>query len=737
MITKIEIEGIPPFKEKTGIETNQKVNLIYGLNGTGKTTLSNLLYDINKTEIPKGVKIEYGNENDVADSYEIIVYNQRFVKENFYESSEIKGIFSLSKDNTDAQKAIDSAIKNKSELDKNRDSKIQEQKSYEIEQNKALADIQNKVWQIKTNYSGSNSSFDYCLYGYKGDKSLLFKHIHEEVEKSKEPPRRTIGDIENDITSLNRGNAQQLSLIPRYDIHVEEIESNPIFAKVIVGNENSSLADLINNLRNSDWVRQGMHYIHTTQNGENQQCPFCQQRTITNDFVENLEAYFGGQYEKDIELLNTLLEQYSAERNKVVHYEVFDNNLLSTLKATYEVEYNILLSNINSNIQEIKHKINTPSAPVLLVSLSDTLNKINNIIEKANQIIIDYNQRIAQKETALIELKNEFWNLMRWTYDADLVTFDTNTKQRKNKKDAIGKTLTELDQKIEAINKTIEENQRKTINIEDAIENINSALVDMGISDFKIIKYSDSLYRLSREGQDGNIFESLSEGEKMIISLLYFIERCKGKATKEGIDKKKIIVIDDPISSLSHIYVYNVGRLIIQEFTDANPNNKNVCKYEQIFLLTHSLYFFYEMAIIKRKGKEDDYNQKLLRIQKNQQGSHIIEMQYSEIQNDYQAYWMIIKDSNAAPALIANCMRNIIEYFFAFIEKQELSSVFQKEEMKSSRFQAFNRYINRESHSLGQNIFDIKEFNYNDFKDAFELVFKLTGYEKHYKKMIK
>jgi wobble nucleotide-excising tRNase len=57
--------------------------------------------------------------------------------------------------------------------------------------------------------------------------------------------------------------------------------------------------------------------------------------------------------------------------------------------------------------------------------------------------------------------------------------------------------------------------------------------------------------------------------------------------------------------------------------------------------------------------------------------------------------------------------------------------------MKKNKFQAFYRYINRESHSLGQNIFDIKEFNYEDFKCAFKLVFKENGYEDHYKKMMK
>jgi wobble nucleotide-excising tRNase len=219
----------------------------------------------------------------------------------------------------------------------------------------------------------------------------------------------------------------------------------------------------------------------------------------------------------------------------------------------------------------------------------------------------------------------------------------------------------------------------------------------------------------------------LSEGEKMIISFLYFIELCRGKKVASETGKKKVIVIDDPISSLSHIYVFNVGRLIHNEFLRSD-------KYEQVFLLTHSLYFFYEMTDTNKERRKEQ--QKLFRIRKNATGSEILEMSYEEIQNDYHSYWFMVKDDKQPAALIANCMRNIIEYFFNFVEKKDLNNFFQRKEMQDNRFQAFNRYVNRESHSLGQNIFDIKEFNYQDFKDAFAELFKVTGYEEHYKKMI-
>lgn len=112
-------------------------------------------------------------------------------------------------------------------------------------------------------------------------------------------------------------------------------------------------------------------------------------------------------------------------------------------------------------------------------------------------------------------------------------------------------------------------------------------------------------------------------------------------------------------------------------------------------------------------------------------------MKYEEIQNDYQTYWSIVKDESSPPALIANCMRNIIEYFFNFVQKMEFCNVFQKPSFKDDKYQAFYRYMNRESHSLGQNIFDIKEFDYAVFRDGLRLVFEECGYSEHYKAMTK
>ncbi|MEX6095176.1 AAA family ATPase, partial [Morganella morganii] len=46
MINNIVLNKVASYKSKSELNTDKKVNIIYGLNGTGKSTLSNYFYDI-------------------------------------------------------------------------------------------------------------------------------------------------------------------------------------------------------------------------------------------------------------------------------------------------------------------------------------------------------------------------------------------------------------------------------------------------------------------------------------------------------------------------------------------------------------------------------------------------------------------------------------------------------------------------------------------------------------------
>lgn len=722
MITKINLNNVASYKSLTALETDKKVNLIYGLNGTGKSTLSNYLH--NQTdEKYKSCSVEGLDQN-----HEMLVYNQTFIQENFFEAENLKGIFTLSKDNKEAETKISNAQKEIKKLESENEAKAKELETEKTSINQKQETAKNAVWKIKTDYSGGDRVLEFCLDGYKGSKDNLFNHIVGLVKPTAKPTK-SIDDLKNDLQSISGDNAQKYSVLSDITFASQSVETETLFNKQIVGNENSTVSQLIKELGNSDWVKEGLQYLPEEEIQENTTCPFCQEKTISNSLMESIKNYFDASYEADINSLKSFLDLYTQAFQSIPNKSIFEANpKFETYKKDFEIKYSAFTKVVEDNKKLIEDKIKMPSVSVTLKSNIKALEEINEVIQKINVLVTEHNKNIDQKETVKTNIKKTFWEIMRWEYDQTISSIRADKTTSKSKTDALEVILKDNSTKITAQKVIIAEQQKLTVNIEEAITNINNVLIDLGITDFKIQKYSENFYKIVRGENQEKVFRSLSEGEKMIISFLYFIELCRGKKEATETGKKKIIVIDDPISSLSHIYVFNVGRLIHNEFLRSD-------KYEQVFLLTHSLYFFYEMTDTNKERRKEQ--QKLFRLRKNTTGSEILEMSYEEIQNDYHSYWFVVKDDKQPAALIANCMRNIIEYFFNFVEKRDLNNVFQKQEMQDNRFQAFNRYVNRESHSLGQNIFDIKEFNYQDFKAAFAELFKVTGYENHYKKMIK
>lgn len=732
MITKININKVACFKNLTVLETDKKVNLVYGLNGTGKSTLSDFLYK------PTDSNFASCSIEGVGTDDEILVYNQTFIHDNFYQTDSLKGIFTLSQKNKEAETKILNAEDEIKKLDADKIKKAGELQIENASISVKHETAKDKIWEIKKSYTGGDRVLEFCLEGYRNDGNKLLSFI-ESLKKPENKPAKTIESIKEEVQALSGENAQKYESLKLIDFSANNIESEIIFQKQIVGNENSTVSALINKLGNSDWVKDGLNYLPAEIEKEKEVCPFCQESTISKQLFQSIKEYYDESYEADLTSLKDFRKQYAESIQSIPDKSAFENSpKFEGNKKDFEIKYSAFTKVVSDNLKLIDDKIKTPSIPLILNSSTIALYEINGIIESINKQVIEHNKKIDQKEKALNDLKTEFWNLMRWDYDQTVSAYLSDKAQSQKSINTITQAIKLLDADIQKQKAIIVEQQKQTVNIEEAITNINNGLIELGIQDFKIKPHNENLYKIVREQNDSRIFHSLSEGEKMIISFLYFLELCRGKKDASEVAKKKIIVIDDPISSLSHIYVFNVGRLIKNEFFGIKEKKNGVTtwnyKYEQVFVLTHSLYFFYEITETKHDERKE--TQKLFRLVKNGTGSYFEKLSYESIKNDYQAYWFVIKDPNQHPALIANSMRNIIEYFFNFIENQDLNNVFLQPSMKEVRFQAFYRYINRESHSLGQNIFDFKEFNYQDFKDAFAELFKVAGYEEHYKKMI-
>ena len=91
MITNIKLHNIATYVNPVEISDLKKINFIYGSNGTGKTTLSNFLYDSTSLKYSDCTK-KWKDDTEL----DVLVYNKKF-REDYFGESKLKGVFTLGK----------------------------------------------------------------------------------------------------------------------------------------------------------------------------------------------------------------------------------------------------------------------------------------------------------------------------------------------------------------------------------------------------------------------------------------------------------------------------------------------------------------------------------------------------------------------------------------------------------------------------------------------------------------
>ena len=109
------MKGVACFALDSNIEIElAKNNLFYGLNGSGKTTISRFLDYGNKDNFKNcTVEPDLFQKQD----FKIFVYNEDFIQKNFLSSNTLDGVFTLGEENVEAEKAIHAAQIDLGEID--------------------------------------------------------------------------------------------------------------------------------------------------------------------------------------------------------------------------------------------------------------------------------------------------------------------------------------------------------------------------------------------------------------------------------------------------------------------------------------------------------------------------------------------------------------------------------------------------------------------------------------------
>lgn len=722
------MKNVASYKDEAILETYKRINLIYGLNGAGKTQISKFLAN-QEDENFKDCNIE-GLNNE-----EILVYNQDFIEKNFYNTDKQQGIFTLSEENITIKQEIEKLQEELIGLKSSQNENERKLKEKQEDIIKIENDFKEDIWKIKQNHSGNFKDF---FEGKMGSKESFLNFIKSKIGEVLSldviNQNMNLEELKKQYTFLTDTTQVKLENINEIsNIEFSNIENNAIFNEIIVGNQNSVIADLIKKLENEDWVKTGLDkYVSQ----DSQTCPFCQEDTITQEFRGYLESYFDKTYDEKIQKIKKLSGNYNSLLSAIPSIETFyRGDILDDKDLEFEKLYSQVTSKLQENIRKIQEKIKEPSKKIELEKTDEVFENLNNYIKQIQQKIIEFNGKLDNQESELKELEKAFWKFAIFEKKEIIEKYNKDKKEQEINKGVLDKENQTIKDSIQHIENTIKEKQKEVINIQEAVDRINNYLKDLGILSFCIKIQDDEKqeYIIVREGENKPSFKTLSEGEKTLISFLYFLQLCQGKKEKDEAILDKIIVIDDPISSLSFNYIYEIAQLIKHTFFDS----ENL--YKQIFIFTHNLYFYHEFfKIINKEDKKNNITS--FRIFKNQNNfSCISSLKRDEILNDYQAYWQILKEykqEKTHKAIIPNTMRNILENFIGFVYAKKLIDIVNEYFANDIQYKAFYRYISRESHSDRENISDVKDIDINMFFEAFENFFNKLKHEEHYEKMM-
>ncbi|MDD5769758.1 MAG: AAA family ATPase [Candidatus Gracilibacteria bacterium] len=597
-------------------------NIIFGFNGSGKTTISNILgffsdnsfitedekeeiFDDLKNNNDSKIELELqtGNINYPAThkhSKEFYVFNSNFISNHVFDGTngKIKKFNNISAEitNKDISNINEKILELNEEIIKidNENNKLENlldeiTKLRSSDFSKILTDKNKRL--SKPNILNSITSNNEII-----ELNKKIDELKNDYELSKKQ-----SEIVKDIEKLGEINFEQVSINieKSYSILGKNIQQ---LSKEILENKIKEVQNLFieENYKESveRWFKFGKNILEIFKENSKEKCPLCNSDisnsldTILNDY----QGYFDKKYEEFIKEIN-------IEKNNL-------SNLISLIK-TFEENYNELN---NIKIKYEKNIENIFFEKFDFHSLITDLDKLKNFLEVKNTNIqkIDFEQlsslqeKITKLNLILLNYENYRTKILKVLNDKKLDTGKIEDKIREvykeiiifefNKKDKSGalekyknninRKKIILEDKNDGLifwkNKLLEELKK----IKTESKSISKYLGLMGITHFDIdinennekniiIKYKNSNLEKNK------LRNNLSEGEKTALAFSYFLSKFENEVNTEDKIKKSIIILDDPISSLDENRLYTTAYLIKNNFENT----------KQIIVLSHNFLF--------------------------------------------------------------------------------------------------------------------------------------------------
>ena len=229
--------------------------------------------------------------------------------------------------------------------------------------------------------------------------------------------------------------------------------------------------------------------------------------------------------------------------------------------------------------------------------------------------------------------------------------------------------------------------------------------------------------------------DTLSEGEKTFVTFLYFFHLLKGSAMESGVTSDRVVVFDDPVSSLDSDILFIVSTLIRELCHDVHAGTSSV---KQVFLLTHNVYFHKEVTFQKARRNGTLKDETFWTVRKSKEQSEVSRHSSNPIKSSYELLWLDVREGRMGNLSIQNSLRRILETYFKMLGGIDLDSIqerFSGNEKLACR--ALLSWVNDGSHSARDDLYvAVDESTVTLYLDVFKKIFDNEGHIEHYNMMM-
>jgi len=615
----------------------QAINIIYGRNYSGKTTLSRILRAMETGELSDKLEnpsfcVTFADGTQVTQTSLLShgktfrVFNEDFVRANLRfitdPDDSIEPFAILGDDNNKIEKEIEALEAQLGSQEEGKETGLFAQK-------------------VAVNIKRTNAFQEHKQANDGLEKQLGDKATNRRIGIKYKPERfgdqnYNIQKLKTDIKKVLNGSYQAPNdeQLAQYEKLISEKTLQPIppfrapslnfqglvaEAEALVTkkiSESDKIEELVKDAVLNRWVNEG----RTHHKDKRDKCAFCD-NTISQNRWNELEKHFdeeSEQFEKDIDALIARVEtekkaaSSALSIDKTRFYSKFHNQLdeldnsLKDNVSKYEKSLDALTAQIKARKEDILNQKLFEKPDDATDGLLSAWNTYESIRTESDTFTTSLSTEQTNAREAL-RLKEVSDHLISIGYDYQL----TSIKRLKRELDKADQNKKRIEGDIRQKEELIASKKRELNDEEKGAKKVNEYLNNFFGHQFLTLesKQDDASGEESTRIRfevirDGKKAYHLSEGECRLLAFCYFLAKLDDIDTR---DSKPIIWIDDPISSLDGNHIFFAYSLLKAEVVSKG-------RFEQLFVSTHNLDFLKYLK--KLNGKYHGLDGKLQGYQK-------------------------------------------------------------------------------------------------------------------------